>query len=206
MNAKMKELGNALLRANELFEEMKNGSEVQEAKRGNIVTVAGIEWTVLKVEGGRVFCITKDFENTNTKFDSESNNWESSDLRKYLNTKFYKRISGAIGEENILTIATDMLSLDGQKEYGTCGDKVSLLTVDLYRENRDILPNTEKWWWLVTPWSTPCNDYTASVCVVSPGGCVNGLSCNFSRAVRPFCIFDSSIFESCDEEEDEWDL
>jgi hypothetical protein len=199
MNAKMKELGNVLERANELFEEMKNGPEVQEAKRGNIVTVAGIEWIVLKVEGSKVFCITKDFDSTSTKFDSNSNNWDSSDLRNYLNTKFYKKISSMIGAGNILPIETNMLSLDGQTEYGECKDKVSLLTVDLYRENRDILPNTDKWWWLVTPWSTPHNDYTTSVCVVSPLGFINNNNCNDLNAVRPFCIFDSSIFESEDD-------
>lgn len=206
MNTKMMELGNVLARANEIFKEMKNSPDGQEVKRGNIVTVAGIEWLILKVEGHRVLCVTKDFDSLSTKFDSDTNEWGSSELRKDLNTRFYKKIADEVGDKNILLITTDMLSLDGQKEYGECEDKVSLLTVDLYRENRDILPNTDKWWWLVTPWSTPCNDYDASVCFVSPGGHISSDICYGNYAVRPFCIFDSSIFESIEDEDDDWDF
>ena len=206
MNTKMMELGNVLARANEIFEEMKNSPAGQEVKRGNIVTVAGIEWLILKVEGRRVLCVTKDFDSLSTKFDSDTNEWESSELRRDLNTRFYKKIADEVGDKNILLITTDMLSLDGQKEYGECEDRVSLLTVDLYRENRDILPNTDKWWWLATPWSTSCNDYDTSVCVVSPRGHFGYDYCLCDLAVRPFCIFESSIFELIEDEDDDWDF
>ena len=75
-------------------------------------------------------------------------------------------------------------------------DKVSLLTVDEYRKYRKYLPNTDKWWWLCTPWSTKCNGYEYIVAVVAPSGNVCNDGCNCSRGVRPVCIFPFSIFES----------
>jgi hypothetical protein len=195
MNQKIVELGNVLAKATELFEEIKNSTDKQDAQRGNTVTVAGKEWLVLKVEDNKVYCLLKELLDSK-KFDSDSSDWKESSLRDYLNDKFYEELAEKIAAENILDIPVNLLSLDGQTEYGSCTDKVSLLTVDMYRENRDILPNMDKWWWLVTPFSTPCNDYETYVCVVSPGGFIDYFSCGSYYAVRPFCIFDSSIFES----------
>lgn len=130
------------------------------------------------------------------KFDDSSNDWKSSGLRKYLNGEFLKKISDEVGEENIVKFERDLLSLDGQTEYEKCEDSVSLLTVDEYRKYRSLIPNEKKWWWLITPWSTPCNDYEYSVAVVASSGDVDGWSCSRNCGVRPFCIFSSSIFES----------
>ena len=86
--------------------------------------------------------------------------------------------------------------MDGQTEYAHCKDKISILTVDEYRKYRKFLPNMDKWWWLITPWSTPYNDYFKSVAVVSSSGNVDDYYCDFDYGVRPVCIFSSSIFES----------
>lgn len=165
----------------------------QRIERGEIVEVAGHEWIILKVDENKVHCLHKEFLD-NKQFDKNSSDWGKSSLRKYLNETFYGNIANEVGKENILPITTDLLSLDGQKEYGTCEDRVSLLTVDMYRESRDILPNTDEWWWLGTPWSTPCNGYETLVCAVSPRGYINVNNCYDDGAVRPFIIFDSSIF------------
>ena len=164
-------------------------------KNGEKIKIAGMEWTVLeKLESGYL-CITEGFERLSTKFDTSTNNWESSDLRKYLNTEFKEKIEGAIGNE-LVEFKRDLLSLDGQTEYGNCMDKVSLLTLDEYRKYRHLLPNTDEWWWLCTPWSTPCNGYEKLVTVVSTSGYFDYDLCYGSRGVRPVCIFSSSIFES----------
>lgn len=169
--------------------------KTQKVSRGNIVKIAGDEWKIIKVEDNKVYCLHKEFLEERT-FDAKDNDWKESDLRKYLNIEYYENLVTSIGKENILPITTDLISLDGQKEYGHSEDYVSLLTVDLYRENRDILPNTNEWWWLATPWSTKSNDIKTLICVVSPLGNVYDGSCYGDNAVRPFCIFNSSIFES----------
>lgn len=118
-------------------------------------------------------------------------------MREYLNNDFYKKIVNEIGKENILPFERDLLSLDGQTEYGDCTDYVSLLSVDDYRQYRKLIPNNEQWWWLFTPWSTPCNGYEIQVSVVSPSGNVNyGNFCYYNFGVRPLCIFSPNLFES----------
>lgn len=96
----------------------------------------------------------------------------------------------------VIEFDRDLLSMDGQTEYAHCKDKISILTVDEYRKYRKILPNMDKWWWLLTPWSTPANDYSTTIAIVSPSGYVSSDFCVNESGVRPVCIFSSSIFES----------
>lgn len=198
MRKKINELENKINAVSKELQELKK--QYRKAPEvGSTVEIAGMEWTVLdKVDNGYL-AITKGFISTSTKFDSDTNNWKTSDLRNYLNTEFLKKIEEDLGDGILPEFERDLLSLDGQTEYGSCMDKVSLLTVDEYRKYRKYLPNTDKWWWLCTPWSTPCNGYTASVSVVSPFGFIYYYDCHCSVGVRPVCIFPSSIFESEEE-------
>ena len=162
-------------------------------KVGDKFDLAGTNWTILDIKEEGYLCLADSIGDK--QFDTESNNWISSQLREYLNTEFIENIADEIGEENIAKFGRDLTSLDGQKEYGTCLDSVSLLTVDEYREYRQFIPNTDDWWWLASPWSTPCNNDETWEAVVSPsGGVYYGYDDNFG--VRPFCIFSSAIFES----------
>ena len=159
--------------------------------------LADTTWKILDITSAGYICLADSIENM--EFDSDSNNWENSDLRGYLNKDFFEKIAAEIGLGNIVPFERDLLSLDGQTEYGKCEDKVSLLTVDEYRKYRSLIPNTKNyWWWLITPWSTPCNDYEKTLSVVSSAGNINCNGCNGSSGVRPVCIFSSSIFESGD--------
>ncbi|MFQ9049162.1 MAG: DUF6273 domain-containing protein [Coprococcus sp.] len=164
---------------------------------GDTFELVDTTWKILDITSAGYICLADSIEDM--KFDSDSNNWENSDLRDYLNEGFLEKIAAEIGLENIVPFERDLLSLDGQTEYGKCEDKVSLLTVDEYRKYRNLIPNTKDyWWWLVSPWSTPCNDYKRAVAVVSSAGNFNDNCCNDYLGVRPVCIFSSSIFESGD--------
>ena len=163
---------------------------------GDTFKLAGLTWTILDITDKGYMCIADRLEDS-MKFDSESNNWIGSQLREYLNTEFIKKIADEIGKENIISFNRNLLSLDGQDEYGSCKDKVSLLTVDDYRKYRSFIPNADDWWWLVTPWSTKGNGCEYSVTVVSPSGVVFGHGCDYGDGgVRPFCILKSNIFVS----------
>lgn len=163
---------------------------------GDTFEVADTRWKILDITSAGYICLADSIDER--QFDSDSSNWENSDLRGYLNKDFLEKIAAEIGLENIVPFERDLLSLDGQTEYGKCEDKFSLLTVDEYRKYRSLIPNTEGyWWWLVSPWSTPCNDYKRTVAVVSSAGIIGGNCCN-NYGVRPVCIFSSSIFESGD--------
>lgn len=165
-------------------------------KIGDTFNLAGLNWKILDINDKGYMCLADKLKDSMV-FDGESNNWRESSLREYLNNDFYNRISDEIGEDDIILFKRDLLSLDGQTEYGECEDYVSLLTVDEYRRYRNLIPNTDEyWWWLISPWSTPCNGYKQWEAVVSSSGyfCLN--YCNINHGVRPVCIFSSAIFES----------
>lgn len=165
---------------------------------GDKFELAGLTWKILDITGKGYKCLADRLED-GMKFDSNCNNWQPSELRKYLNAEVHKKLVDAVGEENIISFERNLLSLDGQTEYGTCGDKVSLLNVDEYRKYRSLIPNVDYWWWMITPWSTPCNEFEYAVSVVSPSGGVSYFDyCYCGGGVRPFVSFSSAIFESED--------
>ena len=164
---------------------------------GDTFEVADTKWKILDITSAGYICLADSIEER--QFDSDSSNWENSGLRGYLNGEFFEKMAAEIGSKNIIPFERNLLSLDGQTEYGKCEDKVSLLTVDEYRKYRNLIPNTKDyWWWLVSPWSTPCNDYKRAVSVVSSAGYIYYGFCDNYSGVRPVCIFSSSIFESGD--------
>lgn len=164
---------------------------------GDTFKLVDTTWKILDITSAGYICLADSIEER--QFDSDSSNWKNSNLRDYLNGEFFEKMVAEIGLENIIPFERNLLSLDGQTEYDRCEDKVSLLTVDEYRKYRSLIPNTEDyWWWLVSPWSTPCNDYKRTVAVVSSAGNVCSGCCGIGRGVRPVCIFSSSIFESGD--------
>ena len=162
---------------------------------GDTFELAGLTWKILEITEKGYACLADKLEER-MQFDSSCNDWKESNLRDYLNTEFYKQLADAVGAENIIPFERDLLSMDGQTEYGTCEDKVSLLTVDEYRKHRALIPNADYWWWMITPDSTKCNDDTTWVRVVSPSGDVDDDNYYDNGGVRPFCIFSSAIFES----------
>jgi len=169
--------------------------KVKNVKIGETFELVGYVWKVLDItEKGHV-CLMECMED-NMQFDKDSNNWKESSLRKYLNEEFHSKLAAVVGEENIIPFERDLLSLDGLKEYGTCEDKVSLISFDEYRKYRELLPRKGTWYWTLTPDSTKENGDEYWVTVVSPSGYFNYVDCNYGFGVRPFCIFSSSIFES----------
>lgn len=174
----------------EKMKEKLNGLKV-----GDTFELAGLTWTILDDTEDGYKCIAERFEDGRV-FDNGSNDWRTSSLREYLNEDFYNRLASEIGEDNIILFERDLLSIDGQTEYASCDDKVSLLTVDEYRKYRKLIPNPSYWSWLITPWSTPCNECERSVTAVSPYGYFSDYDCNNRLGVRPLCIFSPKLFES----------
>lgn len=182
------------------MEELRSGQKVECNKKfskfltiGETFELAGVNWKIIDITTDGYVCLSDSIGEM--KFSSENNDWRTSNLRKYLNEEFLKKIESEIGTGNLIKFERSLLSLDGQTEYGTCDDKVSLLTVDEYRKYRKLIPNTDDWFWLISPWSTPCNGFKNSVSVFAPSGVIIS-NCGSSLGVRPFCIFSSAIFES----------
>lgn len=165
-----------------------------EPKAGNQFELAGLKWKIIDVLDLGCMCLAEKSEST--RFDPDINDWRISELRQHLNSDLLEKIENEIGEENVIGFERNLLSVDGQKEYEKCKDKVSMLALDEYRKYRSLIPNEEYYWWLLTPWSTPCNEYYKWTAVVLPSGNIGSYSCYYSNGVRPVCIFSPSIFES----------
>ena len=196
MKKNLKYFENELSRLNKEFADYKK-KHIGTPEIGKVIELAGMEWMILNKTEDGYFAILNGFDGKGRTFDSASNNWISSRLRNELNTCFLKKITDEFGEDAVIEFDRDLLSLDGQTEYGHCKDKISILTVDEYRKYRKFLPNMDEWWWLLTPWSTPANGYSTTIAVVSPSGIFDFFSSyGCGNSVRPVCIFSSSIFES----------
>lgn len=165
-----------------------------EPKTGNQFELAGLKWKIIDVLDLGCMCLAEKSEST--RFDPDINDWRISELRQHLNSDLLEKIENEIGEENVIGFERNLLSVDGQKEYEKCKDKVSMLALDEYRKYRSLIPNEEYYWWLLTPWSTPCNEYYKWTAVVLPSGSIDYNVCIDSYGVRPVCIFSPSIFES----------
>jgi len=176
--------------------------------KGDVFTFGGYGWVKLeRVDADDphkgTYCITKDII-CNKAFDEyKGNNWRTSTLRKWLNDfdgEFLHNIDHNIanGAERsvLLPITSDLTSDDGDKSYGTATDYVALLTCDLYRKYRDLIPNANDWWWTLTPWYIDKYDasYSYGVRYVSTSGSLNSyFACSGSGGVRPLCLLKSDI-------------
>lgn len=194
-------MSKALDMARELVKQLEEAEKANKVQLsglnpGDTFELAGLTWKILDITGKGYMCLADRLEE-DMEFDEESNDWIKSELRGYLHTEFIKKITDEVGEDSIISFNRNLLSLDGQTEYGECEDKVSLLTVDEYRKYRSIIPNTENyWWWLVTPRTTSCNDYQTPVTVIASSGNVSNGGCSLRGGVRPVCILKSNIFVS----------
>lgn len=173
--------------------------KLEEIQNGEVFKIGRFEFIKFSDEDGKTIAVSKD-----TVFDSSfgnDNNFANSRILDRLQTEILPEIEKIVGAENVLELETDLLSLDGSSMYGTLKSKISLPTFDFYRQNVKIFDRykLDEWWWTSTPDSTVehANDYWI-VCV-SPSGGIYGGSYYFSYGVRPFLIFLSSIFVSCEE-------
>ena len=125
-----------------------------------------------------------------------NNNYNGSNIDKYLCDTYLLELERKFGKENIVEHEVDLLSLDGEDDYGKIKRKVSLLTLDEYRANKKAIKKyINEWFWLATPNSTPNGCSSGFVhCVGSVGNVGYGWY-DGSKAVRPFWYLKASVFE-----------
>ena len=133
-------------------------------------------------------------------FDSNSNNYANSHIRKRLEEEALPEVEKDFGAENVCEFELNLLSEDGLDTYGEIKIKCSLLTSEQYRKYTSLISNykVEYWWWLATADSTTERDDEVWVRCVSGYGSVLNDYCRNCNGVRAVCIFKSDIFVSCD--------
>lgn len=173
-----------------------NKIHLKEIPAGETFKVGEYELIVLKHDGDQVHVLMKDLLVEETEFGS-NNDFRDSEVDDICR-EFAEVLADLIGDENIIEHKVDLTSDDGLKDYGTVQRKVSLLTCNQYREFVEILDKykLDKWWWLVTPFSTPAHENANWIKCVSPHGFIDINDCGDVLGVRPFCILNSNIFVS----------
>ena len=137
---------------------------------------------------------------TSMKFSNNNNNYNGSNIDKYLCDTYLSELERKFGKDNIVEHEVDLLSLDGEDDYGKITRKVSIPTLDEYRHNKKTIKNyIKEWFWLCTPDSTPSGCGSDGVRYVSSGGDVCFDWFDDCVAVRPRFVLKSSIFESLED-------
>lgn len=166
-------------------------------KPGETFQIGDMEFIRFADVNGKTPVVMKDIA-FRSSFGS-NNDFRESKILKRLQEEYLPRIIEAVGEENVLEFETDLTTLDGLKNYGTLVSRISIPTFDFYRANVAVFDqhNPRSWWWLATADSAKPHYDPDWVACVSPAGDFNIDSYyGDSYGVRPFCIFNSSIFES----------
>ena len=168
-----------------------NKTDISLLNPGDVFEKNGVEYIVCEqFADGRTAVVRKECLDDTMEFGSD-NNWKNSDLRKYLNGKYYNEIKNTFGVENIIEHEVDLTSLDGYDDYGVSEDKVSVMNIDRYRKYHRFIGNTGCWYWLSTPNSTPSGVGSSDVQYVCCDGGVDWFGCYYSGSVRPFFILKS---------------
>lgn len=165
----------------------------------SVISYGGLDCIVLDVEQDKILVLAKESIGNMPFDEGNSNNFPKGTLCKYLNGEFIKTLKANGADTSALIPTTiDLTSDDGLKDYGETTQKIFLLTCDMYRKYRSIIPNLDDWWWLATAYSTESNGYAFVARIVfSDGSLINGRNAyNGDRGVRPAFYLKSSILES----------
>ena len=164
----------------------------------SVINYGGLDCIVLDVEQDRILVLAKESIGNMPFDEGNSNNFPKGTLCKYLNGEFIKKLKANGADTSALIPTTiDLTSDDGLKDYGKTTQKIFLLTCDMYRKYRSVIPNLDDWWWLATAYSTESNGYAYYARIVySDGSLGNDTAYNGNNGVRPAFYLKSSILES----------
>ena len=176
-------------------------------KDGARFVYGGVEWVKLEhlhTAPGKIETVAIAAEPVFERaFDEENcNDWRKSSLRRELNGAFLDAlIAEGADPAAFMEFESDLTADDGMTDYGTARDKIALISCDLYREYRALLPKIGCWWWTLTPWT--CDpEYSYGVRRVDSSGTLSSCSADSGYGgVRPLCHLESSIFVSVPDEE-----
>ena len=173
------------------------------------ITYGGVKWVVLDARPNMSLCLAEDVlkdENGEVRymaFDTDNkNDFAASSVRAFLNGDFLEELAGAgADKEAFVPIVLDLTSDDGLDDYGTDSAKIGLITDQMYRAFRKIIPKASEDYWTCTPFSTEHSGNSYHVRFVRTSGALSSRSAYGGRGVRPLCALKSDILVSYDEGE-----
>lgn len=164
----------------------------------SVINYGGLDCIVLDVEQDKILVLAKESIGNMPFDEGNSNNFPKGTLCKYLNGEFIKKLKANGADTSALIPTTiDLTSDDGLKDYGETTQKIFLLTCDMYRKYRSVIPNLDDWWWLATAYSTESNGYAIRARIVFSDGRLRSYFAYYGHCgVRPAFYLKSSILES----------
>ena len=179
------------------YEDNHNEEEYQAAPNrkvpaaGTHFTYRGIEFVALGEEQGGVLAVVAKRLESKIPFDENNrNDWRGSTLQEYLNGEYLENFN----KGDLLPFVSDLTSDDGMTDYGTSEDYIALLSDNLYRKYRKLIPKYDTWVWTITPWSCLPGNADHERTVNTSGALYHSFASN-ATGVAPACIFNLSIFE-----------
>ena len=157
-----------------------------------------MKWICLDIIDGDYLAITAETWKE-LPFDVDNrNNWKESSLRKVLNEEFLDKLD----KNYLVTQTSNLIADNGDKQYGTCNDYVTILSCDQYRKYRDLVPYYSEWMWVLTPWSCYGNGNSDHIVrSILPSGCITEGNAYYINGVAPVVLFSSQrlnqLWESC---------
>ena len=145
--------------------------------------VQDIEWRVLAVEGDKVLAISR-YGLDAKRFDDDSNKWENSEIRSWLNGEFYN--DSFNDDEKGIIASSDpgkvfLLSKDEADKYFSSDEDRKCVPTGYAKANGASEDNGGCWWWLRSP--RPNHYYVYYVCY---GGFVSSYFVDYDFcSVRP---------------------
>ena len=155
MTSEQRNLLTVLMNNKVVLEELMKAAFIQQKQVKDLqikesISIADITWSKFAEDReGNAYMLAD--ENIVSMEFGDNNDWRESQIRKKLNGELYQKIVTELGANALVTIQTDLFSHDGVRDYGKCNDNISLLTYDLYRNNRENIKNVDRYFWTCTP-------------------------------------------------------
>ena len=163
---------------------MKVKTKIENLRSGERFNFCGFEWVLLGDEQGGKLAVMADIIDEYPFDKNNKNDWRKSSLRAELNEKFIKKLDTAA----LLPFVSALTADDGLKDYGTSEDLVFLLSCDLYRKYRAVMPKYNTWVWTITPYSTlPSNADIGRI--VGTDGALGNVYALHSNGAAAACLF-----------------
>ena len=167
--------------------------DFSKVNNGDCFTYRGIEFIRLGEEQGGILCMTAQVWKEAAFDKNGCNDWRKSSARELLTKEFLSLVN----IDDLLAYTSDLTADNGDTNYGKWDDYAGLLSCDLYRKYRKIVPLFDEWMWTCTPWhcGTTNSSSAGFVRTVAPDGVLHSSAAFTSFGLAPACIFKKELFQ-----------
>ena len=170
-----------------------NSVKLSDIASGDNFVAAGKKWIkFFEIDGQAVVLMQESWERA--IFDCNTNNYAKSELREKLEETLLPELERAIGSDNMYSFPIDLMAEDGTMRDNRIVSKISLPTLDFYRNHR---PTFTRYDLTSELWLATANKEDDKYLLTPSAGLGIGLTSHGNSSdVHPLCIFNSNIFVS----------